>query len=139
MSRRYSAVIGACLAALGVLIGAFGAHGLPKLLEKRAFDASKIEQRIEQCDTAVEYHLLHATATVVVGMTRNRRRGLSVAIGLWLVGIAAFSGGIFGLVFFEWPTHYFAPIGGLSFIIGWLVLAVSLWREPELSESRSPS
>ena len=108
---RIAGVVGA----LGVLLGAFGAHGL----RTRVTDP----HLLEVWETAARYHLLHALALCAVaaqpaGAWPNRS---GVA---FLVGIGLFSGSLYlmTLTGARWLGAV-TPFGGLSLVAGWLLLA----------------
>ncbi|MGE0625156.1 MAG: DUF423 domain-containing protein [Pseudomonadales bacterium] len=113
---------GALFGAAGVMLGAFGAHGLSTILDERA-------QQI--WDTAVLYHLIHAVALLATGSLGRAADAASLrvtgfAFGL---GIALFSGSLYALSL-GGPSLLgpLTPIGGVCFIVGWLSLAWSQWR-----------
>jgi uncharacterized membrane protein YgdD (TMEM256/DUF423 family) len=122
-SARFILCLGALLAAVGVGIGALGSHALPGYLQAQGFDEAKVQKRLEQCETAVRYQLYHALAIVGLGLSGLRWRGSCLAAWGMILGIALFSGGIYGIVFAEAPSHGLVPFGGISFILGWLALA----------------
>lgn len=104
--------LGALLAALAVLLGAFGAHGL----EDRVSEA-----RLDTWATATHYHLVHAVALLVLAAHPRPPR---LAARLLLAGIALFSGSLYLLVLTDTPVlGAITPLGGLCFIGGWLALA----------------
>ena len=118
--------IGAASGALAVMIGAFGAHGLKGLL--RAGDIS--QRQFEAFGTGANYHLLHSVLLVVIGLlpARNLRRASAIAV---IIGIVLFSGslyiyGVTGAV----TAARITPVGGLSYILGWSLLALMLWKKP---------
>ncbi len=120
--------IGSILAAIGVGIGALGAHSMPGYLAAKGFDEAKIEKRLEQYETAVRYQLFHSLVVVAIGLSTDVAKGqrrFRIAVWLMVAGIALFSGGIYGIVFFEAPTHGIVPFGGLAFIAGWIALAIA--------------
>jgi uncharacterized membrane protein YgdD (TMEM256/DUF423 family) len=127
---------GSILAAIGVGIGALGAHSMPAYLASKGFDEAKIEKRLEQCETAVRYQLVHSLAMVAIGLSRlaNEPKRFRLSVWLMLAGIALFSGGIYGIVFLEAPTHGLVPFGGIAFIAGWIALATDAWK----SQAASP-
>jgi len=101
--------------AMGVVLGAFGAHGL----EGRVLDP----HLLEVWDTAARYHLVHALALLAVAAHPAKPR---VAGALFLAGIGFFCGSLYlmtlsGLTWLGAIT----PIGGVCFIAGWLVLGFS--------------
>lgn len=118
---RTCLIAGALFAAAGVMLGAFGAHGLQTTLGARA---------LEVWDTAVLYQLIHAVALLIAGnLARTGPMGAlrvsGIAFGL---GIVLFSGSLYGLSL-GGPAALgpLTPIGGVCFIIGWLALAWSQW------------
>lgn len=107
--------IGAALGALGVALGAFGAHGL----EARVTDPAQLEW----WHTAARYHLLHAVALLGVAAHPARPR---VAGWLFVAGIAIFSGSLYvmALTGLRW-LGAITPIGGVCLIAGWVALALA--------------
>lgn len=117
----------ACLsAALAVGIGAIGTHALPGWLEAKGFDAEKVAKRMDQCEKAVRYQLVHTMAILVVAIVPGLPASSRRAAWLMVVGMALFSGGLYGLVFAELPTVAIIPFGGVAFIVAWLWLGWSL-------------
>ena len=105
----------ALLGALGVVLGAFGAHGL---------EARLTPDRLDIWTTAVDYHLLHAVALLALALyaraTGAKIRGPATGFTL---GILLFSGSLYALALggprLLGPV---TPLGGLCFIAGWLAL-----------------
>ncbi len=115
--------IAAVFGFLGVTLGAFGAHALRARLAP---------EQLAAWETAVHYQLLHAVALLALGLYgAATARPLGVTPWLFAVGIACFSGSIYGLVLggprLLGPV---TPLGGLALIAGWISL---LWlvRTPE--------
>ena len=112
----------ALLAAVGVGLGAFGAHGL----KQRLLEADQLAN----WHTAVRYQLWHALALMIWVALRDRR-ALPAATGwCFLVGTLLFSGSIYGLAL-GGPGAVFGPItplGGALLIFGWLVLGLGAVR-----------
>jgi uncharacterized membrane protein YgdD (TMEM256/DUF423 family) len=112
---------GGSMLALGVAIGAFGAHGLQGTLDAYSMD---IYQR------AVLYHYVHALGLLLVGALAASN-AISASLGRWagmllLIGIVFFSGSLYLLALTGnrlWGAV--TPIGGVCFIAGWVVLAVA--------------
>ena len=105
----------ALFGALGVGLGAFGAHGL---------EARLTPDRLAVWTTAVDYHLLHAVALLALALY-TRATGAKIrgpATGFTL-GILLFSGSLYALALggprLLGPV---TPLGGLCFIAGWLAL-----------------
>jgi uncharacterized membrane protein YgdD (TMEM256/DUF423 family) len=112
---------GGAMLALGVAIGAFGAHGLQGKLDAYSMD---IYQR------AVLYHYVHALGLLLVGALAGSNT-ISASLGRWAgmllwIGIVFFSGSLYVLALTGnrmWGAV--TPIGGVCFIAGWVVLAVA--------------
>jgi uncharacterized membrane protein YgdD (TMEM256/DUF423 family) len=113
---------GALLGCLGVAAGAFGAHAL---------SARLAADRLALFELAVRYQLIHALALLAAAWAVERWPGpISVAAGwLLIAGTVIFCGTIYALAFSA-PRILGAvtPIGGLSLIVGWLLLAVAALR-----------
>ncbi len=109
--------LGAALAGLAVVFGAFGAHALRQTLS--ADDLATFE-------TGVRYQMYHALALLAVAWASSRwESGALTAAGwLFLVGIVVFSGSLYVLVLSgqRW-LGAITPIGGVAFIAGWALLA----------------
>lgn len=108
--------------ALAVGIGAFGAHGLRDRLDRLA--------TADIYEKAVFYHFLHAMGILVVSILPRTgtfpESGAAWVCGLLLAGIVFFSGSLYLLaVTGNRMLGAITPIGGVLFIVGWLLLA---WR-----------
>ncbi|MBC2607188.1 DUF423 domain-containing protein [Pelagicoccus albus] len=105
--------ISCLLAAAGVGIGAFGAHGLkPQLLANDS---------VSTWETAVFYHLIHAVALFV--LANSSKVTGTWAFRLWTVGIILFSGSLYALSLTKWSVlGPITPLGGVAFIAGWITL-----------------
>jgi len=117
------AAVAAALGAVGVGLGAFGAHALAEAVTP---------DRLATWRTAAQYHQLHALAGVAAGVLAGVRGTAAAhwAAHLFLAGIALFSGSLYALVSTDVGVlGAVAPLGGLAFIGGWVALAVALWRE----------
>lgn len=106
---------------LAVLLGAFGAHGLANRLDD--YQRSVYEK-------AVFYHFIHGLGILAVAIlartgTADPAR-LSTVNWLLLIGIILFSGSLYILAMTgqRW-LGAITPLGGISFILGWALLA---WR-----------
>ncbi|RYG44958.1 DUF423 domain-containing protein [bacterium] len=119
MDRRWVA-IGAALAAAGVALGAFGAHGL-----KGRVDAALIPT----WETAAHYHQYHALALIVLGlMPASKQKNL--AANLLLAGLLIFAGSLYAYVLSGIKVlGAITPIGGALLIGGWIVLALAYGRK----------
>jgi uncharacterized membrane protein YgdD (TMEM256/DUF423 family) len=108
---------GAVSGLLAVGLGAFGAHGLKKVATAEA---------LGWWQTAAHYHLVHAVALVLVGVLAAERAGAGRAGWAFLAGTVLFSGSLYAMALGA-PRGLGAitPIGGLAFMLGWLLLAVA--------------
>ena len=114
---------GALLMLAAVMLGAFGAHGLQKVLTPK---------QLSSFTTGVTYQQLHALGLVLVGLialASTPSAWLHRAAVLFAVGIALFSGSIYAMTFGapRW-LGMIAPLGGTSFMLGWLALALHALR-----------
>lgn len=115
--------LGAINAALAVILGAFGAHGLKGDLSAAMLEVYR---------TGVHYHFLHALGLGLVGLLALRlpASGLLRAAG-WIMfaGILLFSGSLYVLALTHTPwVGFVTPFGGLAFIVSWLLVAVATYR-----------
>lgn len=119
MTSRQTLALGAILGALGVALGAFGAHALRGSLSPA--DAATFE-------TAVRYQLVHAGALVALAGWAERApsRQLDWASRLWSLGTVIFSGSLYLLVLLDqrWLGAV-TPFGGVALIAGWLLVVAS--------------
>jgi uncharacterized membrane protein YgdD (TMEM256/DUF423 family) len=121
MTARWFAV-GAWLGALGVALGAFGAHGLK---------ARVTADMLAIWETGARYHVLHALAMLATGWACERWPGAypNAAGWLFLSGIALFSGSLYALALTGVRAlGAITPVGGLCFIAGWACLAMAAGR-----------
>jgi uncharacterized membrane protein YgdD (TMEM256/DUF423 family) len=120
-SGRTLAVAGLLLA-LATASGAFGAHALKGHLPAG---------RLELWETAVRYHFLQALGLLGVGLTLRAldSGALRAAAALIAVGIVLFSGSLYALALgAPRALGVLTPLGGLSWIIAWLLFAFRVWR-----------
>jgi uncharacterized membrane protein YgdD (TMEM256/DUF423 family) len=120
MNGRIWIACGAVLAAAAVAAGAIGTHFLKQTLELP-------EAQLQTYEVAVRYQMVHALALILLGLVarRGNSRWLVGAGTAFVLGVALFSGGLFawlstGIKLFV----HVVPVGGLAWIVGWLLLAV---------------
>jgi uncharacterized membrane protein YgdD (TMEM256/DUF423 family) len=112
------------LLALGVGLGAFGAHGLNGRLDNYSMGVY---------EKAVLYHFLHALGLLMVSIL-PRVGVISQSAGTWvcsllLAGIVLFSGSLYVLALTGAKAlGAVTPVGGLSFLAAWFLLAFWLVR-----------
>jgi len=111
-------IISAVSGFTAVAIGAFGAHGLREKLSSEMLEVYK---------TGVFYHFIHTIVLLVLSLTNFIKSKISSVF--FLVGIILFSFSLYiystsGIRFFAMIT----PVGGVSFLIGWLWIIVETIR-----------
>lgn len=118
--NKYLLIAGTLFGGLAVVLGAFAAHGLEKLITP---------DQIETFETGVRYQMYHAFLLLIVGCINMIDEKTKKTI-LWITvfGIILFSGSIYflatnDLTSFDFKTIGFVtPLGGLLFIITWGIL-----------------
>ena len=127
--QKIHLILGTILAGLGVILGAFGAHGLKQVVPPES---------VATYQTGVQYQMYHAFALLLVGILSDR---LSTGLINWagaffLLGIVLFSGSLYMLVSLKAMNKVgisgiglITPFGGLMFIIGWILLLVAIIRK----------
>ena len=117
--------LGAGLAGLSVMLGAFGAHSLK---------AKLTEKKLATFHTATDYLGYHALGLIAIGILilvlhQELRTKLQRSARWISAGIVLFSGSLYALTF-DGPRFFgpITPLGGLCFMIGWFTLAVSLFK-----------
>ncbi|MGB3726688.1 MAG: DUF423 domain-containing protein [Glaciecola sp.] len=114
--------IGAVLSAISILLGAFGAHGLKRILN--AYELGLI-------DTAVQYLMFHSLSICFISLLPlgflHAQQVVSIfsrVNALLLAGCVLFSGSLcaYALTGAKWLV-FLTPIGGSIFVVAWLWLA----------------
>lgn len=122
MKKKYI-ITGIVLITLSIVLGAFGAHGLKKVLVS-------LPEKLTSFETGVKYQMYMGLSFLWLGT-------LKVEVGkylypIWLVGVIFFSLSIYLLSIDPVISFSFSflgpvtPIGGLLLIIGWLYLLVNI-------------
>lgn len=109
--QRISIILGA----LGVAVGAFGAHILKPVIESNG--------RMNTWETGMQYYWIHTLALLIVTLIIPTQTLLRWVVVIWLISITLFSGSLFALATGA-PNFVGAitPLGGAGFIIGWVML-----------------
>ena len=119
-------ILGTLLAGLGVILGAFGAHGLKQILPPES---------VASYQTGVQYQMYHAFALLAVGILYSRMPGslLNWAGIMFVAGIVLFSGSLYLLASLKAMNKVgvsgigiITPVGGVLFIAGWILLLISI-------------
>ena len=115
-------IIGSLMMALTVLVGAFGAHGL-----KNNFSMDSIKT----FEKGVQYQAYHSLGLVIIGLLGFNfpHHLLWLPAVLFIFGIIFFSGSLYVLVLsnMKW-LGMITPIGGVSFVLGWMLLGWIIFR-----------
>jgi uncharacterized membrane protein YgdD (TMEM256/DUF423 family) len=118
MARTFL-LLGSLAGAIGVALGAFGAHGLRGRLSP---------DMLAVFETGVRYHMYHALALVIVAVMLTRWDGWMFHAAGWsfAIGILLFSGSLYLLALTGIRTlGMITPLGGVAFILGWAFLAIA--------------
>jgi uncharacterized membrane protein YgdD (TMEM256/DUF423 family) len=122
-------LIGTVLAGLSVALGAFGAHGLKKMVDP---------ETVANYQTGVQYQMYHALALLILGVLLGRAASsLAHYAGFFFIGgVVFFSGSLYLMASLKAmdkavPKAVFiaTPIGGLLFILGWILFLIYLLRQ----------
>ena len=124
-------VIAGLLGALSVMLGAFAAHGLKAQLNT---------EMIEVFKTGVLYQFIHvfgliacAVLSLLSRQSEVKKRFYRAAI-CFIIGIFCFSGSLYLLAItgIKWFGPI-TPLGGLMFIVGWVLFAFAAKSIDEVS------
>jgi uncharacterized membrane protein YgdD (TMEM256/DUF423 family) len=140
MLSKYYISIAAFLGALTVALGAFGAHALKAVLSQAA---------LVTYETAVRYQMYHVVALLFTGIllqkasTPKQQKLLSRAGLFFIDGIVLFSGSLYfivakpflGIDGMPW-VGIITPVGGLLWMVAWVLLALSQLKGVENSEAQ---
>ncbi|MCC8552323.1 DUF423 domain-containing protein [Xanthomonas hortorum] len=108
------AFCGALLAAIAVGLSAYASHGVADAV---------LQSRLQ---LASLYAFGHGAVLAVLGTTETRALG-RIGLYLLLIGTLLFAGSLVGGALLQWPTSL-APVGGVSLMLGWVVLAIGALR-----------
>ena len=119
---------GLILIITGIILGAFGAHGLK----------GKVSiEKLTAYETGVRYQLFNAVGLLALAGTSSLFR-FSIQASLWfiLTGVLLFSGSIYAMTFQELMQEPVSkilgpitPLGGLMMIVGWLLILIQVMRQ----------
>ena len=111
---------GAVLGMIAIILGAFGAHALKKVLSM---------EELSTFETGVRYQMYHAFFLLFIGMINDlSQKAKKTIYNLVLFGVLLFSGSIYllatnSLTSFDFKViGFITPIGGLLLILAWGVL-----------------
>jgi len=117
MTQQVFIITGALFGMLAIIFGAFGAHALKKILS---------EDQLKSFETGVKYQMYHAIVLLILGF--NFQFSTSAMYWCFTLGVVLFSFSIYGLVLSDAKGKKLkflgpiTPLGGLLFVIGWLLI-----------------
>lgn len=122
-------VTGLVLLIIGIVLGAFGAHGLKGKVSP---------EKIASFEVGVRYQLIHALGFLALALLKPHfQSSMKAVYTLLLLGVLLFSGSIYGLTMQELAGLDFGkvfgpmtPVGGLLLILGWGVLLFKVLKTP---------
>ncbi len=129
MQHKSIISLGAALAGIAVILGAFGAHALKQILPA---------DQIITFETGVRYQMYHSIALILVGFLLNEQRNRSLiwAAYCFITGILLFSGSLYALALLKANGQVglgglgvLTPIGGVFFISGWALMSIGVAKK----------
>ena len=115
--------LAASLAAVTIVLGAFGAHALKEQLDAES---------LQSFETGVRYMMYHVLGILLINFSpRLSWKSKSIISQLFLTGILFFSGSIFVITLELLPAQkiwFITPLGGIFFIAGWLKAAFAFYK-----------
>ena len=116
--------IASFIMALGIALGAFGAHALKSILD---------EYFLKIYNTGIQYHFYNTlglfAATFIYALKPDSKK---IFISLWLIiiGMIIFSFSLYFLAILNMPIlGAITPIGGTLLIIAWLTLTYGILKD----------
>lgn len=120
-------VTGIIAAASAVIFGAFGAHGLKSIVPA---------EQVSIFEKGVTYQFYHSFALIITSMlhTAYPNKTIRIASLLFIIGILLFSGSLYLMTGLNAAGNsigaagIITPVGGLSFIVGWITLLAGILK-----------
>jgi uncharacterized membrane protein YgdD (TMEM256/DUF423 family) len=128
MSSVRSIFWGALVLALAVGLGAFGAHALKSVVTP---------PQLSTFQTAVQYQFFHGMALILVGLLYRQKssRRLKQAGLAFILGLVFFCGSLYAITLgsftrfdLKW-VGAITPLGGISFMVGWVLVALTFSKK----------
>lgn len=117
----------AFLGMTAIILGAFGAHALKKVLNL---------DQLNTFETGVKYQMYHALFLLFVGLSQTiAEKTKKIIFYCIVVGVLFFSGSIYllatnNLTAFDFrKIGFITPIGGLLLIVGWIWLFIDFYKK----------
>ncbi|AFU68012.1 hypothetical protein P700755_001042 [Psychroflexus torquis ATCC 700755] len=125
--RKKLVLLGSCFGGIGIILGAFAAHGLESIIS---------EDAINTFETGVKYQIYHALFLLFLStQTFTTQKLNKILFWLILTGVIFFSGSIYGLATNELSSFDFktiawiTPIGGILLILSWALLFIHIIKK----------
>jgi uncharacterized membrane protein YgdD (TMEM256/DUF423 family) len=119
-------IIALVLLISGIILGAFGAHGLKDLVSS---------EKINSFEVGVRYQILNALGLMTMAALKPQFNfSIKNAVIFILLGVICFSCSIYGLTFLLKGDSLgkilgpITPIGGLLLIIGWCLILLKVFK-----------
>lgn len=119
-------IIALILLIAGIILGAFGAHGLKDLVTA---------EKIASFEVGVRYQILNALGLLTLAALKPQLNfSIKNAVVFILLGIICFSCSIYGLTFLLKGDSLgkvlgpMTPIGGLLMIVGWSLILIKILK-----------
>ncbi len=113
--KNYWITTGAVFGFLAVAIGAFGAHQIRNIVTPEMLEIYK---------TGVQYHIIHAVIITAIGFYGNPKYFMAaffLSLGILLFSFSLY---IYAITWIT-PIAIITPFGGVSFLIGWLLIIIA--------------
>jgi uncharacterized membrane protein YgdD (TMEM256/DUF423 family) len=114
--------ITATIGALTIILGAFGAHALKDVLSVN---------ELKSFETGVRYQMYHVLVLLFINTySKFSKKTKNTISYLFLAGILFFSGSIYAIALgvSAKAIWYVTPLGGLFFVLGWIILGISFFK-----------
>lgn len=129
--NRTILLVGTAMGMLAIVLGAFAAHGLEKLVDAQAIDTF---------ETGVKYQMYHALFLLFLGIWDGLpSKPKKIVFTLVLLGVVLFSFSIYllalnSLTSFDFKIiGFLTPIGGVLMIMGWIYLGYHILTQKAIN------
>ncbi|MER3319792.1 MAG: DUF423 domain-containing protein [Allomuricauda sp.] len=129
--NRTILLVGTAMGMLAIVLGAFAAHGLEKLVDAQAIDTF---------ETGVKYQMYHALFLLFLGIWSGLSlKPKKIVFTLILLGVVLFSFSIYllalnSLTSFDFKIiGFLTPIGGILMIMGWIYLGYHILTQKAIN------
>lgn len=130
--RKKILIISGVSGVIAVVLGALGAHALKQLIT---------EDQLKSFETGSDYHIYHTLALLILIPLSNHINEKTIKVIAWFfgIGIILFSGSIYllacrdilGIESWKSILGPITPLGGISFIAGWLTIAYAGFKSTQ--------